>query len=109
MQSIRKTQGGSTTDCSRMPQASRIASSLVQRAAFHSRQSTQPSSSPAGARTRHHQRFTGKDAGVAALRTRRSELRINYGPGYTVYHLQKGTTLIILLAGGDNSSHAKRY
>jgi putative addiction module killer protein len=30
-----------------------------------------------------------------------SELRVDYGPGYRVYYVQRGETVVILLAGGD--------
>jgi putative addiction module killer protein len=33
-----------------------------------------------------------------------SELRIDYGPGYRVYFVQRGGTLVILLAGGNKQT-----
>lgn len=33
-----------------------------------------------------------------------SELRIDYGPGYRIYYVQRGQQVVVLLTGGDKDS-----
>ena len=35
-----------------------------------------------------------------------SELRVDYGPGYRVYFVQRGKVLVIILCGGDKRTQA---
>ena len=35
-----------------------------------------------------------------------SEMRIDYGPGYRVYFLQRGSAVVVILCGGDKRSQA---
>lgn len=39
-----------------------------------------------------------------AVREGIREMRIDYGPGYRVYFMQRGPVLVVLLAGGDKST-----
>ena len=33
-------------------------------------------------------------------------MRIHYGPGYRIYFMQQGRTLVVLLCGGDKRSQS---
>ena len=35
-----------------------------------------------------------------------SEMRIDYGPGYRVYFVQRGSTVVVILCGGDKRTQA---
>ena len=36
-----------------------------------------------------------------------SELRIHVGPGYRVYFMRRGATIVLLLCGGDKGSQSR--
>ncbi len=49
----------------------------------------------------------GNPGDVKALGGGLSELRIDYGPGYRVYLMQRGLIVVVLLCGGDKSTQDK--
>lgn len=48
--------------------------------------------------------LTGNFGDVKPAREGVSEMRIDYGPGYRLYLMQRGAVLVVLLAGGDKST-----
>jgi len=50
---------------------------------------------------------TGNLGDVKALGDGLHEARIFYGPGYRLYFIQEGKTLIVLLSGGDKGSQRR--
>ena len=50
---------------------------------------------------------TGNLGDVKALGDGLHEARIFYGPGYRLYFIQDGKTLIVLLSGGDKGSQRR--
>jgi putative addiction module killer protein len=49
----------------------------------------------------------GNAGDVRAIGEGVSEMRIDTGPGYRVYYKKTGTTIIVILCGGDKSSQDK--
>jgi putative addiction module killer protein len=47
---------------------------------------------------------TGNPGDVKPVGGGISEMRIDYGPGYRVYFVHRGTTVVVLLAGGDKDT-----
>lgn len=57
--------------------------------------------------TRIRRMELGNPGDVKAVGEGVSEMRITYGPGYRVYFVQDGDTVVILLCGGDKSSQSR--
>jgi putative addiction module killer protein len=50
---------------------------------------------------------TGNPGDVKPVGSGVSELRIDYGPGYRLYFVARGETVVILQCGGDKRTQAR--
>lgn len=57
--------------------------------------------------TRIRRMETGNPGDVKSVGEGVSEMRITYGPGYRLYFVRDGETVVILLCGGDKSSQSR--
>jgi putative addiction module killer protein len=48
----------------------------------------------------------GNPGDVKAVGSGVSEMRIDYGPGYRVYFMQRGPTIVVILCAGDKRTQA---
>ena len=44
---------------------------------------------------------------VAVIGEGISEIRIHYGPGYRLYFVKRGNTVVVMVCGGDKSSQSR--
>ena len=54
--------------------------------------------------SRIHRLSLGNKGNVKAVGEGVSELKVDFGPGYRVYFVERGGSVIILMCGGDKSS-----
>ncbi len=57
--------------------------------------------------SRIHRLSLGNKGNVEAVGEGVSELKVDFSPGYRVYFVERGGSLIILLCGGDKSSQGR--
>ncbi|MFH1253890.1 MAG: type II toxin-antitoxin system RelE/ParE family toxin [bacterium] len=87
------------------------------RSLFHEWQEKLDTASKAIVRTRIDRVRVGNFGDVKMIKGGNGvcELRISYGPGYRIYFGKKGSSIVVLLIGGDKKSQirdiekAKRY
>ena len=48
----------------------------------------------------------GNPGDVKSVGSGISEMRIDYGPGYRVYFVQRGAAVVLILCGGDKRTQA---